>query len=135
MASKQVKQLIARQRKAGYVVKLLSMSDNEIAESIRRSSDGFLFSPEWRKLRDETVNRYGTQCMCCGIHPKPKNLNVDHIKPRKLFPELALDPENLQILCGRCNKAKGNKRFTDYRNGHTITRNKLLALGHDCGFR
>ena len=52
--------------------------------------------------------------MCCGKVPD-HGINVDHIKPRKFFPELALDFDNLQILCGRCNKAKGNRHHTDYR--------------------
>jgi len=40
-----------------------------------------------------------------------KNLAVDHIKPRSKYPELALARENLQILCRRCNSAKGNREF------------------------
>lgn len=42
-------------------------------------------------------------------------MNVDHIKPRKLFPELALDPDNLQVLCHECNHGKGNWDMTDFR--------------------
>lgn len=54
--------------------------------------------------------------MCCGMTPdNKKNSNVDHIKPRLYYPELARDINNLQVLCGRCNKEKGNKHTTDYR--------------------
>jgi 5-methylcytosine-specific restriction endonuclease McrA len=53
--------------------------------------------------------------MKCGCTPKdPTKTNVDHIKPRRRYPELALEFSNLQILCNRCNKQKGNK-VADYR--------------------
>jgi 5-methylcytosine-specific restriction endonuclease McrA len=55
--------------------------------------------------------------MRCGSEPKDRRkVNVDHIKPRKYFPELALCFDNLQVLCSRCNKEKGNKTATDYRS-------------------
>lgn len=42
-------------------------------------------------------------------------LNVDHVKPRKFYPELALDLDNLQVLCALCNHGKGNSDATDWR--------------------
>ena len=42
-------------------------------------------------------------------------LNVDHIKPRKKYPKLALDVDNLQVLCNECNHGKGNRDDTDWR--------------------
>ena len=35
------------------------------------------------------------------------HLQVDHIKPLSVYPELALDRKNLQLLCGPCNQKKG----------------------------
>lgn len=90
--------------------------DNEIANRLRINSDAFLTSPEWKELRKWVLAKYGPKCMKCGYISRGKlRPNVDHIKPRKLFPELALVEDNLQILCGRCNKRKGNKHCTDYR--------------------
>jgi hypothetical protein len=108
--------------------------DNEIAEAMRASrkepapelkpatwavdptSREFLNTPEWKALRRQVVKKYGRQCMKCGHTPaNPRHTNVDHIKPRKLFPWLALVFENLQVLCGRCNKKKGNIFIADYR--------------------
>jgi 5-methylcytosine-specific restriction endonuclease McrA len=43
-------------------------------------------------------------------------INVDHIKPRKLFPHLALSLDNLQTLCSPCNHGKGNWDMTDWRD-------------------
>lgn len=82
----------------------------------RAESENFLKSYDWRKLRYATLKRYGGRCMACGRSVKDgARLNVDHIKCRKQFPELALDPENLQVLCGDCNHGKGNWDSTDWR--------------------
>lgn len=55
--------------------------------------------------------------MCCGLEPTNRsNSNVDHIKCRKYYPYLALDIDNLQVLCGSCNKIKCNNHSTDYRD-------------------
>lgn len=90
--------------------------DNAIADKIRGTVIGFLESAAWRELRRKAVKQYGRRCMKCGTTPRnPTLTHVDHIKPRKLFPELALVFDNLQILCARCNKAKANKHCTDYR--------------------
>lgn len=56
--------------------------------------------------------------MKCGFIPagKKNGANVDHIKPRKTHPWLALVFDNLQVLCSRCNKLKANNHCTDYRS-------------------
>ena len=65
----------------------------------------------------QALKKYGARCMCCGATPAGGAvMNVDHIKPRKLFPDLALDINNLQILCHDCNHGKGNWDQTDWRN-------------------
>lgn len=80
------------------------------------SSDAFLSTYEWRRVRMEALKKYGPRCMCCGATPaNGAVMNVDHIKPRKLWPSLALDVNNLQILCHECNHGKGNWDQTDWR--------------------
>lgn len=89
--------------------------DNEIAAKLKIRSSRFLDSPEWKALRRHVVKCYGRQCMKCGTTPRdPTKTHVDHIKPRKTHPELSLEFDNLQVLCCRCNKHKGNK-IADYR--------------------
>lgn len=81
--------------------------------------DDFLLTYEWRRLRMEVIVERGKRCECCGATPQPGNdvvINVDHIKPRRKFPELALAKSNLQILCGACNHGKGNWDETDWRD-------------------
>jgi 5-methylcytosine-specific restriction endonuclease McrA len=80
------------------------------------TSKEFLNTYEWRKLRMEALKKYGPKCMCCGATPATGAvMNVDHIKPRKAWPSLAMDINNLQILCHECNHGKGNWDQTDWR--------------------
>lgn len=111
-----------RATKSAAAIRMSMLSDNEIASLVKKSSDSALDTDEWRLLRKRVLSTYGYRCMCCGAEPKDRRkINVDHIKPRKLFPELTYEFENLQVLCGRCNKAKGNKHFTDYRSAPVPT--------------
>lgn len=92
------------------------MTDSDLAESVRTASSEFLGSFAWKQLRRQVLQKYGHSCMCCGKSPSNfKLVHIDHIKPRKMYPELALHFDNLQVLCAQCNKAKGNKHTTDYR--------------------
>lgn len=85
----------------------------------KAASDNFLNSYAWRKLRYQALQLHGRRCMCCGATPETGAvMNVDHIKPRKTHPELALYINNLQILCGDCNHGKGNWDETDFRMKH-----------------
>lgn len=81
-----------------------------------RSTD-FLQSREWLSLRYKALVKYGKICACCGEKGRPANpLQVDHIKPRWKYPELALDIRNLQILCMACNQGKAGWDETDHRS-------------------
>lgn len=81
------------------------------------ATDAFLQSFAWRKARMKALATHGARCQCCGASPAATGavMNVDHIKPRKTHPELALDQSNLQILCHECNHGKGNWDQTDWR--------------------
>lgn len=84
-------------------------------------SDDFLRSFEWRRVRMMALKKYGARCQCCGASPATGAvMNVDHIKPRKLFPALALDVDNLQVLCHECNHGKGNWDMTDWRKAKSV---------------
>lgn len=75
----------------------------------------FLSSYAWRSLRFRVLQHYGARCMCCGATPETGAvMNVDHIKPRRTHPHLALEFENLQVLCHDCNHGKANT-VADFR--------------------
>lgn len=89
-----------------------------VQNGLEVTSAGFLQSYEWRKLRYEALQRHGARCQCCGRGAADGAvMNVDHIKPRRKYPDLALDIDNLQVLCSVCNHGKGNWDETDWRNG------------------
>lgn len=80
------------------------------------NADDFLQSKAWKRLRFQALKKHGMKCQACGSSPSTGAvLNVDHIFPRRLFPELALRLDNLQVLCGDCNEGKGNWDMTDAR--------------------
>lgn len=77
---------------------------------------GFYESPAWLRLRYAILTHYGPTCMACGAtSAEGAAIQVDHIKPTSRFPELALDADNLQVLCSTCNLGKSNRDETDWR--------------------
>lgn len=88
----------------------------------RAISDKFYNSYAWRKLRYVAIKTCGAKCQCCGRSAADGVvMHVDHIKPRKKFPELALLLSNLQVLCNLCNHGKGNWDETDWREPRLAT--------------
>lgn len=78
--------------------------------------DYFLMSGEWKEIRYRVLRASNGKCSCCGASPLDGIvLNVDHIKSRIKYPELALTISNLQVLCSSCNHGKGWKDETDWR--------------------
>lgn len=76
----------------------------------------FYISDQWIKLRYRTLVARGNRCECDGREWSIGNpLQVDHIKPISLYPHLALEQDNLQVLCRDCNKGKSNTDMTDWR--------------------
>ncbi len=74
-----------------------------------KQADPFLTSFEWRRVRMIALRRDGAKCACCGrTSADGVRIHVDHIKPRRRYPELALDVANLQVLCEECNHGKGS---------------------------
>jgi hypothetical protein len=55
---------------------------------------------EWAQVRYQVLLKYRDKpCMACGRGPKQGVwLNVDHIKPRKTHPHLALSIRDFQYL-------------------------------------
>ena len=67
------------------------------------SGDPFYKSKAWLAVRQKVLARDCWVCVQCGAGLKGKaKASVDHIKPRRLYPALALAPSNLQSLCKAC---------------------------------
>jgi hypothetical protein len=70
---------------------------------------GVLRSSGWGRVRANWIKN-NPKCLACGtIH----NLDVHHIKPYHLFPELELDTANLVTLCRTHHYQIGH--FKDWR--------------------
>lgn len=52
-------------------------------------------SYKWNTVRKQHLEKH-PNCIACG---RNKKLEVHHIKPVHLFPDLELDPSNLVTLC------------------------------------
>ena len=74
---------------------------------------------DWKYWNRNARQRDLDTCQCiseCKSHIGKKCgfsdsyiMHVDHIKPKRLFPELALKLENLLTLCPNCHQHKTNK--------------------------
>lgn len=88
----------------------------DIPRPTRQPDKFFFLSDQWIKLRYKTLMERGNHCECCGNTWSVGNpLQVDHIRPRSRYPDLALEPKNLQVLCRECNIGKGAWDKTDWR--------------------
>lgn len=72
-------------------------------------------SPTWKggkllywkkiaKIRDDYT------CQICGFRD-PEIMEVDHVKQRKMHPELLDSLENLMTLCPNCHRRKSNREL------------------------
>jgi Topoisomerase DNA binding C4 zinc finger/HNH endonuclease len=79
-------------------------------------SPAFTRSDAWVRLRYDFMRDHDGRCRCCGRRATDGvKVNADHILPRRTHPQLALCYANLQVLCGPCNRGKGNRDRTDWR--------------------
>lgn len=59
--------------------------------------------PRWAAVRLQAKRRDNWMCVQCGSRYR---LEVDHIEPVRLRPDLAFELANLQTLCGPCHGRK-----------------------------
>ncbi len=69
------------------------------------AKDGASLNWSWQKCKREFFKIVPKECACCG---SKKKIHVHHIKPRHLFPWLALVLSNLIALCARCHFSIGH---------------------------
>lgn len=94
-----------------------------VSAPIKRA-DPFYSSPEWRTLRLAALKRDHFRCSGCGASVALRGQSrVDHIKPRRQHPQLALDLDNLRTFCPACD----NKRHAEKGS----YRSRRVGLGAD----
>ncbi len=74
----------------------------------------FSADPVPDSIRYKVLKAGKQRCALCGITAKERMLDVDHIIPRSRGGNSK--EENLQVLCAKCNRSKGNKDDTDFRD-------------------
>lgn len=90
-----------------------------------KTTKAFYLSSAWEKCRAFVLVRDNHLCQPCLRRDKltPATV-VHHIKSLDEYPELALDPDNLESCCGTChNKAhpeKGKKKPEKKRKARVI---------------
>lgn len=77
------------------MIKKIKQTVTKIQAAARELKKSHLRSPEWDSVRDAHLEKF-EECAACG---SKKSLQVHHIKPFHLYPELELDPANLVTLC------------------------------------
>ncbi len=65
-------------------------------------------------IRYQVLKESRGRCELCGATKKERPLDIDHIIPRSRGGKN--EKANLQVLCSKCNRSKGNKDNTDFHN-------------------
>lgn len=70
----------------------------------------------WKRMRTTLIRTRDHICHWCGkpldpAAPKgsPNAIELDHVVPVSLHPDLAHEPSNLALVCHPCNRSKGNR--------------------------
>ena len=87
----------------------------------------FYDSAEWAEVRKKVYKKHKHECSYCGYDGKYNPLHVDHIRPLRLYWDLRLNFDNLQLLCSNCNSEKGNLGI-EYHNHMIENRKKELGI-------
>lgn len=108
--------------------------------------------PDWGTLRDRVLARDKYACVLCGAKPVLKRykhggvtlvaspfdggngvyLEVDHIKPVALYPDLEFQESNLRTLCRPCHAKHGARPQNPmYRARHHKHQKRLALKGGD----
>jgi 5-methylcytosine-specific restriction endonuclease McrA len=94
----------------------------------KRKLDPFFSTQEWKTIRYKVLVRDNATCQCCARSAKEGFvMNVDHIKPRRKYPHLALEITNLQTLCASCNQGKLEWDMTNWTDPLTAAWREKIA--------
>ncbi len=87
------------------------------AQYRQKEKDNILNTTRWRRLREYIIRRDGGYCQRCWIKYgiiTDTCLEVNHIKSRLHYPELAWDENNLITVCHTCNAQLGTSDKLDF---------------------
>jgi len=90
-----------------------------LKEDVIKGKPAIARSPKWDSVRKRHLKN-NPDCAACG---STKNVQVHHIRPFHLFPQLELEPSNFITLCE-----------TDMDGKNNVNENHHLHLGHNGNF-
>lgn len=64
-----------------------------------------------KDARDPLIQRIGDYCSYCE-NALPSGIDVEHVRPKSLNPDVALNWPNFLLACGHCNSIKGHQAIT-----------------------
>ncbi len=76
-----------------------------------RAKDGASANWSWQRCRKAFLKKVGKQCVACS---SKKSVQVHHVLPRHIRPDLAVDMTNLIALCKDCHFHCGH--MNNYHN-------------------
>jgi 5-methylcytosine-specific restriction endonuclease McrA len=97
-------------------------------------------SDDWQQWRMQQLEKQNWKCACCtrqmsfgektyqangDFTLEPQHPTVDHILPKSFFPELALNRQNLVMVCWSCNKKKGRSIVLASRMRHKMLKQHM----------
>ena len=111
--------------------KLISLCESKLNEFLENRGlklwdYRLIDNPVPDSLRYRVLKKSKHRCELCGATKYDRPLDVDHIIP--ISKGGKSDESNLQVLCSKCNRSKGNKDNTDFRSTEFSDRVK------DCPF-
>ena len=104
-------------------------------------SPSLILQPAFRKrfidlgigedIKNEIRRKHGMVCAGCGCMIRLTIMrHVDHIKPKKIYPELEFLYSNLQVLCRPCNAHKSTYDGDDWKEVVLERRRKTAKRRH-----
>lgn len=96
----------------------MTLNYSKLIRLSKADNKEFYNSKEWRDLRALVLARSDHTCVLCGFSSR-KGMVVDHIKPRKVYPQFAFDFNNLRCVCNSCHSGLSSSlgRGGDHKHG------------------
>jgi 5-methylcytosine-specific restriction endonuclease McrA len=89
---------------------------------------GFYTTTAWRRLRKRALERDGYRCVVCRRDISGRgDARVDHIKPLRTAPHLALNLDNLRSLCAN----HDNQSHREKGTGAALRDERFIITGCD----
>lgn len=74
----------------------------------KKGREWLAFRRRW--IKNHPPNHQGFYvCYMCGKWVIPSEMELDHMKSRSRYPELAFDEHNIRPSCHKCNQKKGSR--------------------------